>query len=149
MKPNWDDAPIEATHWCEAKNQWRDETEESIGECCIRIPDGQPAAPEWDGESAKHVGMKFQSSLGECELMAIDSNKVTCCVRFLDSGHLQFCSLDALEPLRTKEQRERDELANFLNDYVIPGGFNGNLSACQDYAECILAKYDLTRKEAD
>ncbi len=92
------------------------------------IPRPKPQSSEWDGEGAKHVGMKFQTSLGECELMAIDSNKVTCCVRFLADGHLQFCRLDALEQIRTQAEREKEELtkvvAGALDDCYVNGGFS-------------------------
>ena len=124
MKPNWDEAPIEATHWCEAKNQWRDQTEESIGDCCIRIPDGQPAVPEWDGEGLPPVGCECEVKCAGywvrakvVHVTAIGS--VVCEMTDEFRGKVRVNhNQDYFRPLRTREQRERDELAEFLGQCV-------------------------------
>lgn len=112
MKPNWDDAPIEATHWCEAKHEWRDETEESIGDCCIRIPDTTPPAPEWDGRFPKvHTDCLMADDKGEFQEVRIISWVEGYVVGWCAAREQVYFSKDHddFRPLRTKEQREREE----------------------------------------
>jgi len=96
------------------------------------------------GDHVKHVGMRFQASLGECELMAIDSNGVTCCVKMDDGGHLQFCSLDALMPIKPQHERQREELVEVV-EAEMENCFHKAVTA-GDIADAILSKYHLEPK---
>lgn len=124
MKPNWDDAPIEATHWCEAKHEWRDEAEESIGDCCIRIPDTTPPSPEWDGEGLPPVGLTNKEFTlmtrisvacndhpsTEYEVVAHRHGMAVIAGKSHVKEFAHIVTASECRPLRTKEQMEMEEI---------------------------------------
>lgn len=76
----------------------------------------KPQAPEWDGKAAPAPGELAQTSSGKCEILGWDAQASKAAVQWHD-GDLGIVSLDALKPLRTKKQRQRDELAGMIESY--------------------------------
>lgn len=83
-----------------------------------------PPAPEWDGKSAPAPGELAQSSGGKCSVIGYDSQRKNVAVQWYD-GELGVIPVGALKPLRTKEQRDVDQLAEFINaQRFVRGGFS-------------------------
>jgi len=102
----------------------------------------------WDGEYTKPSGFIGRKCVWRwCVVVAHDRGGAL--VR-TNAGHYQLLTVNdySFRPIMSKDERDQADLANFLNDYVIPSDFNGGLSTCEDYAEKILATFNLTRREA-
>lgn len=77
------------------------------------IPRPKPQSSEWDGKSAPAPGDQAKTSGGRCSVLAWDARRNKVAVQWHD-GELGVVSAEALKPLRTKEQREREELREDL-----------------------------------
>lgn len=116
----WDEvAPEGASHWCTLHKKWiynpdwRDD-------CCIPRPT-KPAAPEWDGKGYPPVGCI-------CECLFNDEwSKVAVLAHHGDESwvkrprktHIVSKGMgNEFRPIRTKEQRLRDELASICRSMI-------------------------------
>jgi hypothetical protein len=108
----------------------------------------KPAAQEWDGKGLPPVGT-------ECEAQFIGPNfseywtKATVLCR---DGKITVCRVDGgyhglpsnrIRPIRSQAERERKELATFLEDYHLE---MGSYWCPEKEADYILSSYDVAKK---
>jgi hypothetical protein len=157
----WDEvAPEGATHYCDVITNpflkciaptvkyWSGKA--WVGYGCrylaknhIRNSIPRPTKQEWDGESWPiPIGAVFENSIGEERtVVAHDQGLIVCrCGRELYRAYDE-TYLPKFRPLRTKQQRQRDELAALCDDYIKRDDYGHNL------ADAILSRYNLEPKQ--
>ena len=160
MDIDWSEAPEGATHYCPAQAGWIFGNEGDSVDCCC-IP--RPTTPAWNGEGYPPVGCECEgdpdtrgNGYEPCKVVHIDKDaderehSHLALFRGIDGRYTEpeWCS--DFRPLRTKEQREREELELELartidQSPMRPDGFTTMIDI-EAAVEAILAKYTLTEK---
>lgn len=128
-----------------------DDHDEAI-KVCDELNGKRPTTPAWNGEGLPPVGC-------ECEVKWDDGREswhhgTVLCPHSRDKGVMaavlhhephedRLVWADKFRPLRTPEQRLREELEDLMkgNDFFVPSWIRGRL------ADAILAKYELKERE--
>lgn len=131
----WDENAGTASHYCPTNKQFYDSR---LHPCCFTRPT-KPAAPEWGGEGLPPVGSKVvlrgkekaasgRSGFSPGHDNAGEEVKIYC--HFTDDTGVELAAYvgtnkriggvacaRAFKPIRTKEQREREELVEVLTNF--------------------------------
>lgn len=156
MSIDWSKAPEGATHYTsdEGYADWWRQDEQCMHEWKggtwnkrllwpkSLIPRPTKQSQEWDGESTPAPGDQAKTSGGICSVLAWDAQRNKVAIQWHD-GELGVVSAEALKPIRTKEQREREGLIKVIKDC------DDIACSSDDIADAILAKYELKERTND
>jgi len=125
--------------------------DESIEDSCIPRPPKKAQEAEWDGSGLPPVGVECELLRGK-EWVPVEitgkGKRVTVFRRLCNAGLEEITEADATEfrTIRTKQQRQREELKAFLSESVCSSNGMNKHQIMGDLTDAILSKYNLTEK---
>lgn len=117
----------------------------------VTLIQSRPKAPEveWD-KDLPDIGAErqyYNSEMNEVRECTVIAHRHGCAVVEDQDGQ----TYEAVPPnsfIRTKEQRQREELAEFVGDLLTAAGWEPDIRDAGDLADAILSRYNLGPKDA-
>ena len=139
----WDEKAGTASHYCPSNRQFYDAR---LHSCCIPRPPQKAQEVEWTDGLAGYECECQSSRLGSavwerCKVIGPNGRFIVCLL--IESGGFQQFEPRHLRPIRTKDQRLRDELAELIGEHQ---ELSGSFVTPENTADAILSRYNLEPK---